>query len=133
VTTGRIDTGEYFSVEQASAHAAEFCRKRPAWIRVCDMPDTEEVNRALYVQWDELSATQQAHWGSEYAYDEFARKRCKVKQGVMTGKGEFYASVLDVPLSHNMMGMYRVGVARARDWAAQRAKERAEEHAKWNK
>jgi hypothetical protein len=123
--SARENTGEYFSVEQASSHAAEFCRKNPAWLRVCDMPDTEEVSRALYVQWDELSKAAQERWGSEYAYDEFARKRCKVKQGVMSGKGEIYGSVLDVPLFHNMMCMYRVGVARAKEWREQRAKEQA--------
>ena len=123
MNTSRTDTGEHYTVEQASAHAAEFCRKHPAWIRVCDMPDTEEVSRALYVQWDELSKTAQENWGSEYAYEEFARKRCKVKQGVMTGKGELYDSILAAPLFHNVMCMYRVGVARAKQWREQRALE----------
>ncbi|ABO60591.1 hypothetical protein LA345_38890 (plasmid) [Burkholderia vietnamiensis] len=133
MSTERVNTGEYFTIEQASAHAAEFCRKHPAWIRVCDMPDTEEVNRALYVHWDELSKRAQDYWGSEYAYNEFATKRCKVKQGVMTGKGELYDSIIQAPLFHNVMCMYRVGVSRAREWSAQRAKEREEERAKWSK
>jgi len=66
-------------------------------MRICDFP--EGYCDTLYVQWHELRATSQARWSSEYAYNEFADKRCKVPYGFISGKGEFYESVHDVPCS----------------------------------
>lgn len=107
---GRENTGEYFTPEQASAHAVEFCRKNPAWMRICDIPDSDSYT----VKWHELNKREQEYWGSEFAYDEFARKRSKCDVGFVTGKGEFYDNVLKVPFAHNLMTVFRVGVKRAK-------------------
>lgn len=64
----------------------------------------------LYVQWNELSATQQRRWGSEYAYGEFGIKRCKVRSGFVSGKGNFYDCITDVPPFHNSMMVFRIGI-----------------------
>ncbi|WP_420213464.1 hypothetical protein ACN8ZM_40335 (plasmid) [Burkholderia aenigmatica] len=104
--------GETYSVEQASRHAVEFCRKNPAWMRICDIPDSDSYT----VKWSELSKRDQEHWCSEFAYNEFARKRSKCKVGFVTGKGEFYDDVLKVPLYHNLMTVFRVGVKRSRQY-----------------
>ncbi|WP_314439466.1 hypothetical protein [Massilia timonae] len=105
-------TGEFFSVEQASQHAAAWCAKHPAWLRICDLGDID--GNQFYVQWHELSARDQKGWGSEYAYNEFAIKAQKVEMGFISGKGEFYSEVLDVPPFHNLMQVIRVGVKTAR-------------------
>jgi hypothetical protein len=98
---------EACTFEQVLQRSAEWCAKRPAWMRICDMSD--ELCESLYVQWDELRASQKRHWGTEYAYNEFSIRRCKVPHGVISGKGEFYASIADVPLSHNSMSVFKVG------------------------
>ncbi len=110
--TERVRTGEFFSVEQASQHAAAWCAKHPAWLRICDLGDIDCDQ--FYVQWHELSARDQKDWGSEYAYREFAIRKSKVEMGFISGKGEFYSDVLDVPLFHNLMQVIRVGVKTAR-------------------
>ena len=99
------DGGLTFTCEQAAAHAALWCVRNPAWMRICDLPDTEQY----YVQWGELSARAQAGWGSEYGYQEFGIARCKVKTGFITGKGEFFEQVTAVPFGHNTMMVFRVG------------------------
>jgi hypothetical protein len=99
---------EFYSVEQAAQHAAAWCAKRPAWMRVCDMADIDCDQ--FYVQWSELSKREQEYWGSEEAYDEFAIKAKKVRMGHISGKGEFYSDILAVPLFHNTMQVIRVGV-----------------------
>jgi hypothetical protein len=97
---------EYFSPEQAKQQAHKWCSKNPAWLPICDLGDTEQY----YVQWDELPEKERQFWGSEYAYDEFGTKRKKVKIGFITGKGEFYSDINKVPLYHNMMMVFKVGV-----------------------
>lgn len=108
----RVQTGEFFSVEQASQHAAEWCAKHPAWLRICDLGDID--SNQFYVQWHELSDRDRKGWGSEYAYEEFAIRKSKVEMGFISGKGEFYSNVLDVPMWHNLMQVVRVGVNMAR-------------------
>ena len=112
----RARDGETYSPEQASEHAAHWCAKRPAWVRICDMP--EGYCDTLYVQWGELSPAKQVYWGSEYAYNEFASKKCKVPEGFISGKGEFFESVHDVPLFHNLMMVFRIGVKSAAELRA---------------
>ena len=107
---------ETYTFEQVLQRSAEWCSKRPAWVRICDMPD--DYCKSLYVQWNELSATQQRQWGSEYAYAEFGIKRCKVRYGFVSGKGEFFEQITDVPRFHNSMMVFRVGTTTA---AAMRA------------
>ncbi len=113
--------GETYTVEQAAKHATAWCTKRPAWLRICDMPPG--YCETLYVQWSELSPAKQAFWGSEYGYNEWATKSCKVSSGFVTGKGEFYKSIHEVPLFHNFMTVYRVGVKAAREIRQQKLKE----------
>ncbi|MCC8384667.1 hypothetical protein GPY51_18710 [Photorhabdus laumondii subsp. laumondii] len=45
-------TTERYSVSQASLHAENWCKKHPAWISICDMPDG--YCDTLYVQWNSL-------------------------------------------------------------------------------
>lgn len=100
-----MDEPEQYTPEQAAKHADRWCAKRPAWVPICLLDDTEQY----YVQWDELSAKDKEYWGSEFDYDEFAKKRCKIETGFISGKGEFYGDVLQVPLFHNFMMVFRVG------------------------
>lgn len=102
---------EFFSVEQASQHAVEWCKSHPAWVRICDLGNTD----CYYVQWGELSDRERASWGSEYAYNEFATKRKKVRTGHISGKGEFFEDILDVPRWHNSMMVFCVGIKVAQE------------------
>lgn len=115
----RFDARETCTMEQVLDRSAEWCAKHPAWVRICDTPNG--FSDSLHVQWGELNPTAQARWGSEFAYAEFARKRCKVPVGVVSGKGEFYENICDVPLFHNSMCVFRVGAKVAREMAEQRA------------
>jgi hypothetical protein len=111
--TGRFQDGNTYTVEQAAQHAIAWCGKYPAWVRICDMP--AGYCESLYVQWTDLSATQQRRWESELAYNEWATKRRKVPAGVISGKGKFYEHICDVPVGHNSMMVFRVGVKAAHE------------------
>lgn len=108
---------DFYSVEQASKHASEWCKKHPAWMRICDLDDTD----CYYVQWNELSERERNYWGSEDAYNELATKRQKVKTGHISGKGEFFSDILDVPRWHNSMMVFCVGVKASRELRVRRA------------
>jgi len=110
---------ETSTFEEVLQHSSEWCVKNPAWIRICDLPDGH--CESLHVQWTELSATQQRRWGSEYSYNEFGDKRCKVPYGFVSGKGEFYKRITDVPRFHNSMMVFRIGVNEANAMRAARA------------
>ncbi len=96
--------------ERVSSLAAEWCKKNPAWMRICDLPDTD----CYYVQWAELSDRQKADWGSEYAYNEFATKRKKVRSGFVTDEGNFVEDVFDIFSGHDFMMVFRVGIKAAK-------------------
>jgi hypothetical protein len=102
---------EWYSVEQAAKHALNWCKKHPAWMRICDLPfPTEE----LYYKWEELSKKEQEPWIEEYArsakeaWEEFSYGKCKVEYGFISGRGDFYDDVLDVPPFHNLMMVFKV-------------------------
>lgn len=116
MTTNTTASSESYSVELAFKHAMDWCAKHPAWIPICDLDDTN----CYYVQWDELSDRERRRWGSEYAYNEFATKRRKVKVGFVSGKGEFFADILDVPRWHNSMMVFCVGVDAAKTFRINR-------------
>ncbi|QHP82791.1 hypothetical protein PSR30_04485 [Pectobacterium carotovorum subsp. carotovorum] len=101
--------GTRSGAELASEAAANWCKTHPSWIRICDMPDG--YCDTLYVQWHELSATQQRHWNTEDAYNEYAIKRCKVKYGHITDSGEFASTTQ--PMLGNTMMVFRIGVRTA--------------------
>lgn len=90
----------YYSIEQVLQAVVRWCEKHPAWVPIFLLEDNESDQ--YYVQWDELSPTQQAHWQSEYGYDEFATKRCKVKTGQITGDGQYHESGLTIPIGRGM-------------------------------
>jgi len=102
---------ESYTTEQASQHALNWCAKNPKWKRICDIPDSD----ALYKTWEELPIKVRDSWESRYGYDaksawrEFGYRPCKVKFGFISGKGEFFRNVLDVPRFHNIMMVFRVG------------------------
>lgn len=104
------DTEEY-TPRQALEHADKWCAKRPAWLPIYLLDDTDQY----YVQWGELSAKDKEYWGSQDAYDEFATKRQKIEIGFISGKGEFYGDVLQVPLFHNFMMVLRIGAKAAKE------------------
>jgi hypothetical protein len=106
-STGEVRT--HYSVEEASEHAKAWCARNPAWMRICDIPDTDQY----YVKWDELSTADQKFWMSEYGYKEFAIARCKIKTGYISGKGEFFENINELPPAHNLMSVFRVGVKTA--------------------
>ncbi|MGE8319557.1 MAG: hypothetical protein ACN6O3_12495 [Comamonas sp.] len=97
-----------FTVEQASAHAKEWCADHPGWQRICDVPNSD----ALYKTFAELPKRVQRAWegrGGEAAWKEFGNRPCKVPRGFISGAGEFYRNVLDVPRFHNLMTVYKTG------------------------
>ncbi len=102
---------EQYTPQQALAHSVKWCAKRPAWVPIYWLDDTEQY----YVQWDELSAKDKEHWETEYAFDEFATKRCKIETGFISGKGEFFSDVRAVPFAHNLMMVFRVGIKTAKE------------------
>ncbi len=99
---------EFYSVDQASQHAAEWCKRNPAWRRICDIPDISVFEKT----YDEIPKRERAYWeknGGEECWREFGAGGTKVPTGFISGKGEFFDHVLKVPLHHNMMMVYRVG------------------------
>lgn len=102
------NTKEFYSPEQASQHAADWCKRNPAWRRICDIPDSD----ALYKTYDEIPKRERAYWdqnGGEECWRELGIAKCKVATGFISGKGEFFDHVLKVPLHHNLMMVFRVG------------------------
>lgn len=106
--TDKIET---YTTEQASQNAIEWCEKHPGWKRICDIENSD----SLYKTWDELSDNVKKSWVDEYskysaesAWREFGKRPCKVPYGFITGKGEFYKDVLQVPLYHNLMMVFKV-------------------------
>lgn len=104
---------EEYSTEEASEKALKWCEEHPEWTRICDLNcDSND----LYKTWEELSERERKSWIHEFgeneakeAWEEFGKKVCKVPYGFISGKGIFYNSVLDVPLYHNLMQVYKIG------------------------
>lgn len=99
-----------YTVEQAAAHAKTWCDKH-GWKRICDIPDSD----SLYYAWEELPQKERAYWirrfgeySAKDAWAEFGPKRCKVEAGYITGAGEFYTDILDVPRFHNVMMVFKL-------------------------
>lgn len=103
---------ESYTTEQASQHAVEWCKKHKGWKRICDIENSD----SLYYNWDEIEKKEKDYWinsfgeySAESAWREFGIAKCKVKKGYITGKGEFYKNILEVPLFHNLMTILKVG------------------------
>jgi len=102
---------ETYTAEQASQKALEWCKKHKGWQRICDIENSD----SLYKTWDELSERIRKTWIEEFgkscaesAWKEFGARPCKVPYGFITGKGEFYMDVLQVPRFHNLMTVYKI-------------------------
>ncbi|GAA5416216.1 hypothetical protein Pryu01_01248 [Paraliobacillus ryukyuensis] len=102
---------ETYSVEQASRNALNWCENNKGWARICDIENVD----SLYKNWAELSEKEKSYWvkqfgqyDAESAWIEFGKSPCKVPYGFITGKGDFYRNILDVPLHHNLMTVYKV-------------------------
>ena len=98
------------TVDEAAKKALEWCKKHKGWQRICDIPDTDN----LYKNWDELSPKERKPWiddfGKLYAEDAWnahGRKPCKVTYGFISGKGEFYKDILQIPPLHNFMMVFK--------------------------
>ena len=101
-------TGEFYSGAQAAEHAKEWCKKNPAWRRICDIPDHTVFEKT----YDEIPKRERAYWdenGGESMWSEYGSAPTKVPTGFISGKGEFFESIHQVPLYHNMMMVFRVG------------------------
>ena len=91
--------------------ALEWCQKRPAWKRICDIPNSDK----LYKTWEELPEKVRAEWeerfhdSAESAWREFGIGVCKVKYGFVGTDGVFYPEITDVPLNTNSCMVFRVG------------------------
>jgi hypothetical protein len=103
---------ESYTTEQAAQESLKWCEKHPGWKRICDIEDSN----SLYKTWDELSEKEKKSWinyygvlGAKGAWEEFGHKPCKVKYGFISGKGEFYKKVTDVPPLHNLMMVFKIG------------------------
>jgi hypothetical protein len=109
MTEDRIE--EQYTTEQAAEHAVAWCKRHPAWRRICDIPD-HDVFMNTY---DDIPKDERAYWdehGGEECWREFGIRGSKVAMGYISGKGEFYDHVLKVPRFHNLMTLFRVG----RNW-----------------
>jgi len=102
---------ETYTPKQASQQAVEWCKGHSGWKRICDIEDSD----SLYKTWDELSERDRNSWIADYgsysaeaAWREFGRRPCKVPYGFISGKGEFYKNVLQVPTLHNLMMIFKV-------------------------
>jgi hypothetical protein len=106
MTEQRIE--EQYTVEQASQHAIAWCKRHPAWRRICDIPDY-----SVFMQtYDDIRKDERAYWdtiGGEEAWKECGIRGSKVAVGFISGKGDFYDDVLKVPRFHNLMTVFRVG------------------------
>jgi len=105
-----VENEEYYTTEQASQRAIEYCEKHKGWKRICDVEDIDK----LYYDWNELKQKERDCWINEYgkhsaedAWREFGKEKCKVKIGFISGKGEFYSDVLKVPRFHNLMQIFK--------------------------
>ncbi|MBL5772725.1 hypothetical protein HV436_18535 [Bacillus sporothermodurans] len=103
---------ETYTTDQAAQKALEWCEVNKGWKRICDIEDSD----SLYKTWDELPKKIKNYWikaygeySAESAWKEFGESYCKFPKGFITGKGEFYENVLDVPLYHNLMMVFKVG------------------------
>lgn len=97
--------------EDAAVKALEWCRNHIGWERICDIEDAD----SLYKTWDELSERKKNPWirkfgllGAKEAWGEFGDQPCKVQYGFISGEGKFYKDILDVPLSHGLMQIFKV-------------------------
>jgi len=54
----RVDTGEKYTVKQATQHAFLWCQNNPGWKRICDIENSD----SLYFTWDELPKKIRKQW-----------------------------------------------------------------------
>lgn len=93
--------------------ALEWCAKRPAWKRICDIPNSD----ALYVKWDELPPRVRRQWEKRYPWNaeevwrEFGNSQCKVPYGFVGTDGVFYPEITDLPLGTNFCMVFKIGRA----------------------
>lgn len=106
------ETMEQCTFEEVLDKSLEWCNQHPGWKRMCDIEDTD----SLFKTWEELPKRSHDVWISAYgeysaekAWEEFGHKPCKVKYGHVSGKGEFYKDIRDIPLFHNSMMVFKVG------------------------
>lgn len=96
-----------FSMESVTAAVAAWCARRPTWISIADMPSG--MSRDIYVQWHELKPFEKKYWESEYGYNEYAPKKCKVKSGFITGDGTFHETFNDIQPRQNFCMVFAIG------------------------
>lgn len=102
---------ESYTTEQASSKALEWCKNNKGWKRICDIADSDN----LYKTWDELPEKikkslidEFGKYSAESAWREFGDSYCKVPFGFISGKGDFYDNILDVPKFHNLMTVFKI-------------------------
>lgn len=102
---------ETYTTEEASLKALEWCNNHKGWKRICDIKNRDN----LYKTWTEIPAKERTLWIKNYgeyfaksAWEELGTKPCKVPFGFISGKGEFYKDILQVPPLHNLMMVFKV-------------------------
>ena len=112
-----------YTQQDATKKAREWVKTHPAWILICDMKADPDI---FYFQFHELTDKERSYWGSAGHYNEYAIRRCKVQRAHITGDGEIYASICDIPPNKGgSMMMFKVGVKSGLRNLAMRAPEYA--------
>jgi len=100
-----------YTVEQAKLAAEKFCSNNAGWEMICDIEDSD----SLYKGWNDMDKKVKAAWRKKYgmagaqdAWESLADKPCKVPYKFISGAGEVYDSILDVPAFHNSMMIFKV-------------------------
>lgn len=97
-----------YTQQDATKKAREYVSTHPAWVPICDMLADPGV---LYYKFHELTDKERKYWEHPDRYNAYARKRCKVQRAHITGDGEIYADICDVPPKKGAsMMLYKVGV-----------------------
>ncbi len=102
-----------YTVQQAADFALQWCRQHQGWMRVCDLPEDVDADD-FYTKWEDVPATQREWWLQEYGrqaakkmWEELGVKTCKIPYGFVSGKGEFFEEITQVPLNHNSMMVFK--------------------------
>ncbi len=101
-----------FTVADAKRHAEAFCHRNPTWRMICDLDEADYSP----LPWSMLPREERRHWLRRYgssapeAWAEFGtNKPMPYRMGYVSGAGEFFNDVLDVPRFHNLMTVVEVG------------------------
>ena len=105
-----MKTEETFGTDQAAEKALIWCENHKGWKRICDIKDSD----SLYKKWVDLTKEEKYPWVRDFGisadsvWNDNKGDTCKVPYGFISGEGEFYKDILQVPLFHNLMMIFKV-------------------------